>query len=107
MGNRNGSNIQGDASDLRPEPSKEGADERLTVKGWVRTRRDSKAGFSFIELNDGSCLSNLQIIADKNLVNYREEISRLQAGCSFGKVSADSILHTTISVIPTTMETGI
>lgn len=37
--------------------------EQLTVKGWVRTRRDSK-GFSFLELNDGTCLSNLQVIVD-------------------------------------------
>ena len=35
----------------------------ITVKGWVRTRRDSK-GFSFLELNDGSCLANLQIVVD-------------------------------------------
>src|SRR5256885_16137596 len=35
----------------------------LTIKGWVRTRRDSK-GFSFIELNDGSCLANLQVVVD-------------------------------------------
>ena len=37
---------------------------KTTVMGWVRTRRDSKGGFSFIELNDGSCLSGLQVIAD-------------------------------------------
>src|SRR6266436_2764793 len=35
----------------------------ITVKGWVRTRRDSK-GFSFLELNDGSCLANLQVVVD-------------------------------------------
>src|SRR5437868_9759501 len=37
--------------------------ENLTVDGWVRTRRDSK-GFSFLELNDGSCLANLQVVVD-------------------------------------------
>src|SRR5436853_7193599 len=37
--------------------------EGVTVKGWVRTRRDSK-GFSFLELNDGSCLANLQVVVD-------------------------------------------
>src|SRR2546423_14375189 len=37
--------------------------ETLTIKGWVRTRRDSK-GFSFLELNDGSCLANLQVVID-------------------------------------------
>jgi asparaginyl-tRNA synthetase len=55
---------------------------RVTVTGWVRTRRDSKGGFSFIELNDGSCLSSLQVIADKKLPNYEEEILKLQTGCS-------------------------
>ncbi|MBZ0110632.1 MAG: hypothetical protein K8F52_18420, partial [Candidatus Scalindua rubra] len=44
------------------------------VKGWVRTRRDSKGGFSFIELNDGSCFRNLQIIADADLENYQQEV---------------------------------
>ena len=40
------------------------------LEGWVRTRRDSKAGFSFIEINDGSSQGNIQIIADKALANY-------------------------------------
>ena len=57
-----------------------GKDVRL--QGWVRTRRDSKSGFSFVELNDGSCLSNIQIIADAKLSNYESEIRRLTAGCS-------------------------
>ncbi len=52
------------------------------VQGWVRTRRDSKAGFSFLELNDGSCLANIQIICDGDLVNYETEIKKLTAGCS-------------------------
>lgn len=52
------------------------------VMGWVRTKRDSKGGFSFIELNDGSCLSGLQVIADKKLPNYENEILKLQTGCS-------------------------
>jgi len=55
---------------------------KITVMGWVRTRRDSKGGFSFIEINDGSCLTNLQVIADDKLVNYREDILKLQTGCS-------------------------
>ena len=52
------------------------------IQGWVRTRRDSKGGFSFIEINDGSCMANLQIIADADLENYESEITRLTAGCS-------------------------
>ncbi len=54
----------------------------VTVQGWVRTRRDSKAGFSFIHLNDGSCFGNLQLVADKDLPNYAGEIQRLTSGCS-------------------------
>lgn len=50
--------------------------------GWVRTRRDSKGGFSFIEINDGSSLAGLQIIADQELANYKSEIVKLQTGCS-------------------------
>ena len=52
------------------------------VRGWVRTRRDSKGGFSFIEVNDGSCFGNLQIVAPDELANYSDEIQKLSAGCS-------------------------
>jgi len=54
----------------------------VVLQGWVRTRRDSKAGFSFIELNDGSCQGNIQIIADAELPNYESEVKALTAGCS-------------------------
>jgi asparaginyl-tRNA synthetase len=54
----------------------------VLLQGWVRTRRDSKAGFSFLELNDGSSQGNLQVVADGNLENYEAEIKRLGAGCS-------------------------
>jgi len=57
-----------------------------TISGWVRTRRDSKAGFSFIELNDGSTQGNLQIVADAKLPNYESEIKKLAAGCSISVV---------------------
>jgi asparaginyl-tRNA synthetase len=56
--------------------------QTVRLQGWVRTKRDSKGGFSFIELNDGSCLSNVQIIADENLDNYETEIKKLTVGCS-------------------------
>lgn len=56
------------------------------LQGWVRTRRDSKAGFSFIEINDGSSQGNIQIIADTNLENYESEIKKLTAGCSISAV---------------------
>ncbi|NOY74337.1 MAG: asparagine--tRNA ligase [Kiritimatiellaeota bacterium] len=52
------------------------------VAGWVKTRRDSKGGFSFIELNDGSCFKNLQIVADSSLENYDDEIRNLFPGAS-------------------------
>ncbi len=55
---------------------------RVTAAGWVRTRRDSKGGFSFIELNDGSCLTNIQVLAFSDLPNYGSEISRLHPGAS-------------------------
>ncbi len=54
--------------------------DALSVRGWVRTRRDAKT-FSFIELNDGSCLKNLQVIVDSALPNYAE-IQRLTTGAS-------------------------
>jgi len=63
----------------------------VEVRGWVRTRRDSKAGFSFIELNDGSCFGNLQIVAPGELTNYADEIQKLSVGCSIvveGQVQA-------------------
>ncbi|MDG1514002.1 MAG: asparagine--tRNA ligase [Mariniblastus sp.] len=52
------------------------------MQGWVRTRRDSKAGFSFIEINDGSSQGNIQIIAEAALENYESEVRQLTAGCS-------------------------
>ena len=57
-------------------------DGAATVRGWVRTRRDSKGGFSFIALNDGSCFDNLQIVAAAALANYANEIAHVTAGCS-------------------------
>jgi asparaginyl-tRNA synthetase len=66
-------------------------DTEVVVQGWVRTRRDSKAGFSFIHLNDGSSFGNLQLVADKDLPNYETEILRLTSGASLrctGKVVA-------------------
>jgi asparaginyl-tRNA synthetase len=54
----------------------------IEVRGWVRTRRDSKGGFSFIEINDGSCFGNLQIVADGSLPNYAADIATLPVGSS-------------------------
>ncbi len=58
------------------------AGQTVTVQGWVRTRRDSKAGLSFINLADGSCFAPIQIVASTTLGNYESEIRRLSAGCA-------------------------
>ncbi len=57
-------------------------DTPLTIEGWVRTRRDSKAGFSFLHVNDGSCFGNLQIVAPKDLPNYDDVVLHLTSGCA-------------------------
>ncbi len=54
----------------------------VTLKGWVRTRRDSKQGFSFINLHDGSCFDAIQVVADRMLPSYEDEILHLTTGCS-------------------------
>lgn len=54
----------------------------VTLKGWVRTRRDSKAGFSFIHLSDGSSFHPVQVVAPKDLPNYAQEVLHLTAGCA-------------------------
>ena len=54
----------------------------VLLQGWVRTRRDSKAGFSFIELNDGSSFGNVQVLAETALPNYATEILHLNTGAS-------------------------
>ncbi len=57
-------------------------DQPVTVRGWVRTRRDSKAGLSFVHLSDGSSFHPVQVVAPATLANYASEIQRLTAGCS-------------------------
>ncbi len=57
--------------------------EDITVRGWVKTRRDSNAGLSFIHLQDGSSMTPLQIIAPNTLSNYETDILNLTTGCSF------------------------
>src|ERR671925_1251139 len=55
---------------------------QITVKGWVRTRRDSKAGISFIHVSDGSSFHPVQVVAPSTLANYTDEVLRLTAGCA-------------------------
>ena len=54
----------------------------VRVRGWVRTRRDSRHGFSFIQVHDGSCMPALQVVADATLANYQSEILHLTTGCA-------------------------
>ena len=66
-------------------------DSEVTVQGWVRTRRDSKAGISFLAVYDGSCFNPVQAVIESNLPNYNDEVLHLTAGCSVevtGKVVA-------------------
>ncbi|HEI8862594.1 TPA: asparagine--tRNA ligase [Morganella morganii] len=66
-------------------------DSEVTVQGWVRTRRDSKAGISFLAVYDGSCFNPVQAVIENNLPNYNDEVLHLTAGCSVevtGKVVA-------------------
>ncbi len=57
-------------------------DTPITIKGWVRTRRDSKAGISFVNVSDGSCFNPVQVVAPNTLANYTDGIMRLTAGCA-------------------------
>src|ERR1700693_5972147 len=54
----------------------------VTIKGWVRTRRDSKAGISFVHVSDGSAFHPVQVVAPNTLPNYEGEVLRLTAGCA-------------------------
>ncbi|MDN6114502.1 MAG: asparagine--tRNA ligase [Enterobacterales bacterium] len=66
-------------------------DTEVTVRGWVRTRRDSKAGISFLAVYDGSCFNPLQAVVNNSLPNYESDVLRLTTGCSLevtGKVVA-------------------
>lgn len=56
--------------------------KRAKVQGWVRSRRDSKGGFSFIDLNDGTSIKGVQVIAEKGLPNYESEVLNCGIGSS-------------------------
>jgi len=62
---------------LRRQPGK----DQIVARGWVRTRRDAR-DFSFLEINDGSCLKSLQIIAGRELEGYEETVLKLTTGCA-------------------------
>src|SRR5688572_10324510 len=54
----------------------------VAIRGWVRTRRDSKAGLSFVHVSDGSCFHPIQVVASGDLPSYQGEIIKLNTGCS-------------------------
>lgn len=56
--------------------------ELVTIRGWVKTKRESKAGIAFINVHDGSCFPPIQVVAPDSLENYQSDISRLTAGCA-------------------------
>jgi asparaginyl-tRNA synthetase len=56
--------------------------ERVVVQGWVRTRRDSKAGISFLQISDGSTVAPLQVVAGEQLENYAAQVLHLSSGCA-------------------------
>ncbi len=55
---------------------------RVTVQGWIRTRRDSKAGLSFLAVHDGSCFDAIQVVAPQELPNYQADVLRITTGCA-------------------------
>src|SRR5687767_768479 len=55
---------------------------RVTIEGWIRTRRDSKAGLSFLAVHDGSCFDPLQVVAPAELANYQTDVARITSGCA-------------------------
>src|SRR4051795_6353814 len=61
----------------------------VTIEGWIRTRRDSKAGLSFLQVHDGSCFDPIQVVAEATLPNYKDEVAHLTTGCA---VVAEGIL---------------
>jgi asparaginyl-tRNA synthetase len=86
----------------------ESVGREVLIQGWIRTRRDSKAGFSFLEINDGSCFGNIQVVAEAALPNYESEIKRLSPGSSVsvtgvvkaspGKGQATEVLASSVTV---------
>lgn len=61
----------------------------VMLRGWVRTRRDSKAGISFVNVSDGSCFNPVQVVVPATLDNYASEVQRLTAGCA---IEVDGLL---------------
>ncbi|MDP6677375.1 MAG: asparagine--tRNA ligase [Verrucomicrobiota bacterium] len=81
--------------------------DRVRLQGWVRTRRDSKAGLSFVQLHDGSCFDPAQVVAPGELDNYASEVQHLTTGCSLiaeGEVVASEGKGQSVEVQATRIE---
>lgn len=84
-------------------------DSDVQIKGWVRSRRDSKAGLSFVAVYDGSCFDAMQVVVEATLANYADEVQRLSSGCavevtgklvaSEGKGQSVEILASSVTVV--------
>ncbi len=82
-------------------------DSIVEIKGWVRNKRDSKAGMSFIALSDGSCMNTLQIVAENKLTNYDTDVLRLTKDCSIvvkGKIVESLGEGQTIEILAVNIE---
>jgi asparaginyl-tRNA synthetase len=79
----------------------------VEVRGWVRTRRDSKAGISFLHLSDGSCFAPIQVVAGSEVANYETEVKRLTTGCAVvarGKLVASQGKGQSVEVLAEAIE---
>jgi asparaginyl-tRNA synthetase len=79
----------------------------IVVEGWVRTRRDSKAGLSFIHVHDGSCFEAMQVVAPQELPNYQADVLRITSGCALrvtGEVVASQGKGQTVEVRATQID---
>ena len=56
--------------------------QTVTIRGWVRTRRDAKAGLSFLQISDGSCFATMQVVAPGDLPNYQSDVLHMTSGAS-------------------------
>lgn len=85
----------------------EAVGKHVRLRGWVRTRRDSKGGFSFVELNDGSCQGNVQVVAPGELPNYEAVVKHLHTGASVaveGEVKASPAKGQATEVLASKLE---
>lgn len=82
-------------------------DSQVVVEGWVRTRRDSKAGISFLNVSDGTCFATVQIVVESSLPNYESDVKRITSGCAVrvaGKLVASQGKNQRCEVLAQTVE---